>query len=80
MDLNGQFPTMDLEDRQIIVRSLDHDFASSAFTHTILFKWAMFVTKDRFHGLYVKQRTGSINNAMEYLIHSTSTRKPIAFL
>src|SRR5262245_18818123 len=70
VDLQSQLAAVQLEDRQIIRRSLDRDFPLRR-PHV---SWAVFrpalVSEDRLDGLQVQRRTAAIDQGLEHLLHA----------
>ena len=72
--LDRQLPIMDLEDRQIIDRSLDHDLDSGTLA-VAPEKGAMFGAKEGLDRFEIQGSSGSINNPLKHLIQVLSTRE-----
>src|SRR5271169_3583359 len=70
IDLQRQLAAMQLEDRQIIRRSLDRDFPFGR-PHV---SWAVFrptlVAQDGLYGLQVQGGTAAIDQGLEHLLHA----------
>src|ERR1700674_1535029 len=66
---------MQLEDRQIIRRSLDRDFPLCRL-HV---SWAVFrpslVAEDRLYRLQVQRRTATIDQGLEHLLHASANQE-----
>jgi len=75
IDLEGQLSKMDLKDRQIIDRSLDHDLESGRMLLAMVAKGTTRIAKDGLDGLYIQRGSRSINDAVKNLIQSSPTRK-----
>jgi hypothetical protein len=75
VDLQSQLAAMQLEDRQIIRRSLDRDFPCGR-PHV---SWAVFrpafVSQDRLYGLQVQLSTAAINQGLEDLVHASANHE-----
>ena len=66
IDLQGQLAAVQLEDRQIIHRSLDRDFP---FGRTPAIFRAMLVTEDGLDGFQVEQRAAAVDQGLKHLVH-----------
>jgi len=64
--LEGQVTAVQLEDRQIIHRSLDRDFP---FGRTPAIFRAMFVTQDGLDGFQVERRAATVDQGLKHLVH-----------
>src|SRR3977135_886569 len=75
IDLQRQLAAVQLEDCQIIRRSLDRDFPFGR-PHVA---WAVFrpafVSEDRLYSLQVQQRSAAIDQGLEDLFHAPPTSK-----
>src|SRR5208282_628903 len=71
IDLEGQPSAMDFEDRQIILRSLDHDLESNRFL-LVVAPATLLDTKDRFDGADVQGRSRSVDQPLEDLVHNAA--------
>src|ERR1700751_2794912 len=69
IDLEGQLAAVQLEDRQIIGRSLDRDFPFGRPPGSAAINRAMPVSKDRLDGLQVQWSTAAVNEGLKHLIH-----------
>src|SRR6516162_5895036 len=69
IDLQGQFATAQLEDRQIIRRSLDRDFPFGRPLGSPAIFRAMPVSEDRLDGLQVQWRAAAVNEGLKHLVH-----------
>src|SRR5439155_25134711 len=69
IDLEGQLAAVQLEDRQIIGRSLDRDFPFGRPLGSPAIFRAMPVSKDGFDGLQVQWRTAAVNERLKHLVH-----------
>src|SRR5690242_13376604 len=69
IDLQGQLATVQLEDRQIIGRSLDRDFPfGRALGPPATFR-AMPGSEDRLDGFEVQWRATAVNEGLKHLVH-----------
>src|SRR5262245_64530187 len=66
IDLQSQLAAVQLEDRQIIHRSLDRDFP---FGRTPAIFRAMLVTKDGLDGFQVERRAAAVDQGLKHLVH-----------
>src|SRR5499426_2837251 len=66
IDLQGQLAAVQLEDRQIIHRSLDRDFP---FGRTPAIFRAMLVTEDGLDGFQVERRAAAVDQGLKHLVH-----------
>ena len=75
IDLQSQLAAMQLEDRQIIRRSLDRDFPFGR-PHVA---WAVFrpalVSEDRLYRLQVQRRSAAIDQGLEDLLHAPANHE-----
>src|SRR6202047_4140467 len=69
IDLEGQLAAVQLEDRQIIGRSLDRDFPFGRPLGSPAINRAMPVSKDRLDGLQVQWSTAAVNEGLKHLVH-----------
>src|ERR1700741_3308689 len=69
IDLEGQLATVQLEDRQIIHRSLDRDFPFGRAFGSPAINRAMPVSEDRFDGLQVQWGAAAVNEGLKHLVH-----------
>src|SRR3981189_216237 len=69
IDLERQLATVQLEDRQIIRRSLDRDFPFGRPLGSPAINRAMPVSEDRLDGLQVQCSTAAINEGLKHLVH-----------
>src|SRR5467141_4916816 len=69
IDLERQPATVQLEDRQIIRRSLDRDFPFGRALGSPAINRAMPVSEDRLDGLQVQCSTAAINEGLKHLVH-----------
>lgn len=69
--LGGDLPEVYLEDRQVILRSLDHDFATRFF-FVLAATWTFFGSKDRLQGFDLQQTAGSVNGSLKDLFQLTA--------
>src|SRR6266446_2336012 len=70
IDLQGQLATVQLEDRQIIRRSLDRDFPFRRPSGSPAINRAMPVSEDGFDGLQVQRSTAAVNEGLKHLVHA----------
>src|SRR5439155_21149809 len=70
IDLEGQLAAVELEDRQIIGRSLDRDFLFGRPLGSPAISRAMLVSKDRLDGLQVQWSTAAVNEGLKHLVHA----------
>src|SRR3954452_19601439 len=70
IDLQSQLAAVQLEDRQIIRRSLDCDFPFGRrfVSETIL--RATLVSENRLDGLQVQRSTAAVNEGLKHLVHA----------
>src|SRR5437868_6305333 len=69
IDLQSQLATVQLEDRQIIGRSLDRDFPfGRALGPSATFR-AVFRSEDRLDGFQVQWRTTAVDERSKHLVH-----------
>src|ERR1700756_1671748 len=66
INLQSQLAAMQLEDRQIIHRSLDRDFP---FGRTPAIFWAVPVTQDGLDGFQVERRAAAVDQRLKHLVH-----------
>src|ERR1700737_3370773 len=69
IDLEGQLAAVQLEDRQIIGRSLDRDFPFGRPLGSPAINRATAVSKDRLDGLQVQCSTAAVNGGLKHLVH-----------
>src|SRR6202043_783187 len=69
IDLERQLATVQLEDRQIIRRSLDRDFPFGRPLGSPAINRAMPVSEDRLDGLQVQWSTAAIDEGLKHLVH-----------
>src|ERR1700740_3830735 len=69
IDLEGQLATVQLEDPQIIHRSLDRDFPFGRAFGSAAINRAMPVSEDRFDGLQVQWGAAAVNEGLKHLVH-----------
>src|SRR6201997_871476 len=69
IDLEGQLATVQLEDRQIIHRSLDRDFPFGRAFGSPAINRAMPVSEDGFDGLQVQWGAAAVNEGLKHLVH-----------
>jgi hypothetical protein len=67
MDLQGQLATVQLEDRQIIRRSLDRDFPFGRPLGSSAIDRAAPISEDRLDGLQVQWCTAAVNERLKHL-------------
>src|SRR6202045_1923756 len=70
IDLERQLATVQLEDRQIIRRSLDRDFPFGRPLGSPAINRAMPVSEDGFDGLQVQRSTAAVNEGLKHLVHA----------
>ena len=69
IDLEGQLAAVQLEDRQIIRRSLNRDFPfGRALCSPAIFR-TMLVSEDGFDGLEIEWGTAAVNEGLKHLVH-----------
>ncbi|MBU2611791.1 MAG: hypothetical protein KJ606_12730 [Chloroflexi bacterium] len=68
--LGGNLSKVELEDRQVILRSLDHDFAARFF-FALAAGWTLFGPEDGLQGFDIEQATGAINGTLKDLLQLT---------
>src|ERR1700679_3315379 len=66
---------MQLEDRQIIRRSLDRDFPFGRLHISWPVFWPALVAEDRLYGLQVQRRPAAIDQRLEHLLHAPPPRE-----
>src|SRR5258706_1521549 len=72
IDLQSQLAAVQLEDRQIIRRSLNRDFPfGRALCWPAIFR-TMLVSEDGFDGLEIEWRTASVDERLKHLFHMTA--------
>src|SRR5690348_12653005 len=69
IDLQGQLATVQLEDRQIIGRSLGRDFPFGRSLGSSAINRAMSVSEDRLDSLQVQWRAAAVNERLKHLVH-----------
>src|SRR5947207_8000753 len=75
IDLQSQLATVQLEDRQIIGRSLDRDFPfGRALGPPATFR-AVFRSEDRLDGFQVQWRTTAVDERLKHLVICPPTSK-----
>ncbi len=70
--LGGDLPEVYLEDRQVIRRSLDHDFAARFFV-VLATAGTLFASKDGLQAFDIQQAAGAIKGALKDLLQLTAT-------
>src|SRR6266478_4270018 len=70
IDLEGQLATVQLEDRQIIRRSLDRDFPFGRPLGSPAINRAMPVSEDRLDGLQIQGSAAAISEGLKHLVHA----------
>lgn len=75
--LGGDLPKMEFEDRQVNLRSLDHDFAARFFL-VLAARWTLFGSEDGPQGFDIELVAGAINGSLKDLLQLTAaTEKEI---
>src|SRR3979490_1532328 len=69
IDLQSQLAAVQLEDRQIIRRSLDRDFPFGRPLGSPAINRAMPVSEDRLDGLQVQGGTAAVDQGLKHLVH-----------
>ena len=69
INLDRQFSKVNLENSQIIDRSLDYDFKLRLCARVTSFKRTMLIAKNGLYRFYGKRRPGPVYNTLKYLIH-----------
>jgi hypothetical protein len=69
INLQSQLATAQLEDRQIIRRSLDRHFPFGRPLFPFAIPWTTLVSQD---GLAVKRRTAAVNQRLKDLLHGSA--------
>src|SRR5690242_5349039 len=69
IDLQSQLATVQLEDRQIIGRSLDRDFPFGRSLGPSAIFWAMPVSENRLDGFQVQWRAAAVDERLKDLVH-----------
>src|ERR1700739_4205399 len=69
VDLERQLATAQLEDRQIIRRSLDRDFPFGRPLYSPAIFWAMPISEDRLDGLQVQWGAAAVDQGLKHLVH-----------
>ena len=69
IDLQSQPAAVQLEDRQIIHRSLDRYFPLGPFVLTLPIFGPVLVADDGLDGLYVQQHAAAVNQGLKHLLH-----------
>ena len=72
IDLEGQLATVQLEDRQIIRRSLDRDFPFGRAFGSLAINRATPVSEDRLDGFQVQWGAAAVNEGLKHLVHVSS--------
>src|SRR6266849_10854427 len=75
IDLEGQLATVQLEDRQIIRRSLDRDFPFGRPLGSPAINRATPVSEDRLDGLQIQGSAAAINEGLKHLVHAPAHRE-----
>src|ERR1700750_1072164 len=69
IDLQSQLATVQLEDRQIIGRSLDRDFPFGRSLGSSAIFWAAPISEDRLDGFQVQWRAAAVDERLKDLVH-----------
>src|SRR6266404_2537970 len=69
IDLQSQLAVVQLEDRQIIRRSLNRDFPFGRALCSPANFWTMLVSEDGFDGLEIKWGTAAVDERLKHLFH-----------
>src|SRR5262249_2240620 len=72
INLQSQATTVQLEDRQIIGRSLDRDFPLCCARFARAIFWTALVSKDCFYRLQVQPHAAAVNQSLKDLFHVTA--------
>lgn len=72
--LGGNLPEVYLEHRQVILRSLDHDFAARLF-FVLAAGWTPFGSEDGLQGFDIEQASGAINGTLKNLLQLTTSQE-----
>jgi hypothetical protein len=72
INLQSQLATAQLEDRQIIRRSLDRHFPFGRPLFPFAIPWTTLVSQDGLDGLEVKRRTAAVNQRLKDLLHGSA--------
>jgi len=72
--LDGDLSKVKLEDRQVILRSLDHDLATR-FLLAFAPGGTLFASEDGLQGLDVEQGAGAVNGTLKNLLHLTASHE-----
>src|SRR5438132_8094823 len=75
IDLEGQLAAVQLEDRQIIRRSLDRDFPFGRPLGSPAINRAMLVSEDRLDGLEIEGSTAAVDESLKHLVHLPAYRE-----
>src|SRR5438132_14386370 len=72
IDLQGQLAAVQLEDRQIIRRSLDRDFPFGRVFGSLAINRATCVSEDCLDGFQVQWGAAAVNEGLKHLVHLSS--------
>src|SRR2546427_6813916 len=75
IDLDGQLAAVQLEDRQIIRRSLDRDFPFGRPLGSPAINRTMLVSEDRLDGLEIEGSTAAVDESLKHLVHLPAYRE-----
>ena len=75
INLDCEFSEMHFENRQVIVRSLDHEFEAGPFAACVAVGGTFLVAENSFERPYVERGAGAVDHAVEDLVHRASTRE-----
>ena len=72
IDFQGHLSVMDLEDRDVIGRFLDHDSPSSRILFPRGIMRPVLIAEDRFDAVQIQGPARTVNQRLEYLVHLSS--------
>src|SRR6476660_1744058 len=75
INLQSQATTVQLEDRQIIGRSLDRDFPLCCALFARAIFWTALVSKDCLYSLQVQPHAAAVNQSLKDLFHVAANRE-----
>ena len=72
--LGGDLPEMELENRQVIRRSLEHDFAARCFV-ALMSEGTSFGSEDSLQRFDIEQVAGAVNRTLEDLLQLAASQE-----